>query len=278
MHLTMIEANRVPGMIKPAAAHLSSAEADLVARARRGDAAAVRLIIRQHNQRLYRIARSIVRDDGEAEDVLQEAYARAFTHLATFRAEARLGTWLARIVMNEALGRLRGRRPTVALDPVIATGALEAEIIPFPNANPELDPETAVAQRELRALLERAIDELPESFRTVLVARLIEGMSVEETAELLGIVPETVKTRLHRARRLLQEQLTGEMLAVSAYLFEFQGRRCDRIVSRVIGRVRALPSAAGRPAIDGVIQARSSDSEPPGWCGRLFALFGRRRN
>src|SRR5262249_34541936 len=182
-------------------------EADLVARARRGDAAAVRLIIRQHNQRLYRMARSIVRDDGEAEDVLQEAYARAFTNLAAFRGESRGGTWLARIVINEALGRLRGRRPTVALNAVMESGVREAEIIPFPNINPQLDPETAVAQRELRTLLERAIDELPDAFRTVLVARLIEGMSVEETAELLGIVPETVKTRLHRARRLLRDAM-----------------------------------------------------------------------
>jgi RNA polymerase sigma-70 factor (ECF subfamily) len=113
-------------MSKPAAAHPSSNEADLVARARQGDAAAVRRIIRQHNQRLYRIARSIVRDDGEAEDVLQDAYARAFTNLTTFRGEARLGTWLARIVMHEALGRLRGRRPTVELDAAIA-GAPAAE-------------------------------------------------------------------------------------------------------------------------------------------------------
>src|SRR5689334_25313553 len=112
-------------MRKPAAA-LSTDEADLVARARTGDAGAVRLIIRQHNQRLYRIARSIVRDDAEAEDVLQEAYARAFTNLATFRGESRLGTWLARIVMNEALGRLRGKRPTVELNTVIEGGMREA--------------------------------------------------------------------------------------------------------------------------------------------------------
>jgi RNA polymerase sigma-70 factor, ECF subfamily len=223
-------------MSKPASAPLSSDEADLVARARHGDAAAVRRIIRQHNQRLYRIARSIVRDDGEAEDVLQEAYARAFTSLATFRGEARLGTWLARIVINEALGRLRGRRPTVALDAAIA-GAPEAEIIPFPNAHPPIDPETAVAQRELRALLERAIDELPDSFRTVLVARLIEGMSVEETGELLGIVPETVKTRLHRARRLLRDAMEKHIGPAMGDAFPFAGRRCERVAERVIARL-----------------------------------------
>jgi RNA polymerase sigma-70 factor (ECF subfamily) len=224
-------------MIKPAAAPLSSSEADLVARARDGDAVAVRRIIGLHNQRLYRIARSIVRDDGEAEDVLQEAYTRAFTNLATFRGEARLSTWLARIVMNEALGRLRGRRPTVALASIIERGAREAEIIPFPNANPELDPETAVAQRELRALLERAIDELPEAFRTVLVARLIEGMSVEETAELIGILPETVKTRLHRARRLLRDAMAKHIGPVMGDAFPFAGRRCERVAENVIARL-----------------------------------------
>ncbi len=222
-------------MTKHAAA-LSSDEADLVARARRGDAAAVRRIVRQHNQRLYRIARSIVRDDGEAEDVLQEAYARAFTHLAAFRHEARLGTWLARIVMNEALGRLRGRRATLSLTAVIED-APAAEIIPFPNADPQIDPETAVAQRELRALLERAIDDLPEAFRTVLVARLIEGMSVEETAELIGIVPETVKTRLHRARRLLRDAMEKHMGPVIGDAFPFAGRRCERLTANVLARL-----------------------------------------
>ena len=122
-------------MVDRAAAQRGPDEAELVAQARGGQPAAVRLIIRRHNQRLYRIARSILRDDSEAEDALQEAYARAFTSLATFRGESRLGTWLARIVMNEALGRLRGRRPTVELDVVNDNPALEAQIIPFPNAD-----------------------------------------------------------------------------------------------------------------------------------------------
>ena len=161
-----------------------SEEPELVARARSKDASAVALIIRQHNQRLYRIARSILRDDFEAEDALQEAYIRAFTRLDSFRGEARLGTWLARIVMNEALGRLRRRKPSVDFDAFAKAQEKSAQIIRFPAANPELDPETTMAQREIRALLERAIDALPEAFRTVLVARLIEGMSIEETAEL----------------------------------------------------------------------------------------------
>ncbi len=224
-------------MTRQALAPFPADEPELIARARRGDAAAVRAIIRQHNQRLYRIARSILRDDGEAEDALQEAYARAFTSLATFRGEARLGTWLARIVMNEALGRLRRRRGTVALDAATEGAALDAQIIPFPNANPQLDPETAVAQRELRALLARAIDERPESFRTVLVARLIEGMSIEETAELFGILPETVKTRLHRARRLLRDAMEKHIGPAMGDAFPFAGRRCERLAEKVLARL-----------------------------------------
>jgi RNA polymerase sigma-70 factor (ECF subfamily) len=171
-------------------------------------------------------------------DMTNHVAARLPSDEAEVVARARAGDAAAvRIVMNEALGRLRGRRPPVALDPVIATGALEAEIIPFPNANPELDPETAVAQRELRALLECAIDELPESFRTVLVARLIEGMSVEETAELLGIVPETVKTRLHRARRLLRGAMEKHIGPAMGDAFPFAGRRCERVAENVIARL-----------------------------------------
>jgi RNA polymerase sigma-70 factor (ECF subfamily) len=211
-------------------------EADLVARARRKDASAVALIIRQQNQRLYRIARSILRDDAEAEDALQEAYIRAFTRLDLFRGDSRLGTWLARIVMNEALGRLRRRRPTVDFDGLAKTPEGSAQIIRFP-ANPELDPETAMAQREIRALLERAIDALPEAFRTVLVARLIEGMSVEETAELVGIRPETVKTRLHRARRLLKEEMEKHVGPVMGDAFPFAGRRCEQLTGAVLSRL-----------------------------------------
>ena len=207
------------------------------ARARGKDASAVALIIRQHNQRLYRIARSILRDDFEAEDALQEAYIRAFTSLNSFRGEARLGTWLARIVMNEALGRLRRRKPSVDFNAFAKGHEKSAEIIRFPAANPDLDPETAMAQREIRSLLERAIDALPEAFRTVLVARLIEGMSIEETAELFSIRPETVKTRLHRARRLLKDEMEKHVGPVLGDAFPFAGRRCERLTAIVLSRL-----------------------------------------
>jgi len=211
----------------------ATSETELIDRARRRDPGAVRTIIQQHNQRLYRIARSILRDDAEAEDALQEAYLRAFTHLQDFRGEAQLGTWLSRIVINEALGRRRRQRLVITAD--IPSPGPAAEIIPFPTSNP--DPETSMAQREIRALLERAIDDLPEAFRTVLVARVIEGMSVEETAEVLELRPETVKTRLHRARKLLREEMEKHVGPVLGDAFPFAGRRCERVADAVIMRL-----------------------------------------
>ena len=209
-------------------------EAQLIERARQNDGAAIRLIIKQQNRRLYRIARSIVRDDSEAEDALQEAYVRAFSNLESFRGEARLSTWLARIVINEALACLRGRRRATDIDLLAERPALSAEVIPFPF---DLDPETTMAKREIRALLERAIDELPEAFRGVVVARLVEGMSVEETAELFGILPQTVKTRLHRARALLKREMEKHIGPVLGDAFPFAGRRCDRLTENVLTRL-----------------------------------------
>ena len=212
-------------------------EAELVERARRRDQAAIRQVVKQQNRRLYRIARSIVRDDSEAEDVLQEAYVRAFSNLDAFRGEARIGTWLARIVINEALACLRRRRSSVDINLLDENAALSAQIIPFPYANAELDPETIVTQREIRALIERAIDKLPEAFRAVVVARLVEGMSVEETAELFGILPQTVKTRLYRGRALLKREMEKRIGPVLGDAFPFAGRRCDRLTENVLARL-----------------------------------------
>jgi RNA polymerase sigma factor (sigma-70 family) len=138
----------------------------------------------RHNGRLYRVARGVVRNDSEAEDVVQESYMRAFSKLATFRGDASLATWLTRIVLNEALGRLRRRRPTAeldAVDKIVPTGG--GEIVWFPGAASDMDPERAASRREIAGLLERAIDELPEIFRVVFVMRAVEEMSGEETAD-----------------------------------------------------------------------------------------------
>jgi RNA polymerase sigma-70 factor (ECF subfamily) len=165
----------------------------LVARARERDEAAVRSLTTRYNRRLFRVARSILRDDAEAEDVVQETYVRAFTGLDLFRGDAAFGTWITRIAMNEALGRLRRRRPTVDWE-TYGENRSQAQIIDFPVSAASKDPEKTMAQGEIRVVLEKAIDELPDSFRAVFVARIVENMSVEETADLYGLKPETVKT------------------------------------------------------------------------------------
>lgn len=216
---------------------LSTDDDRLLDRARQKDREAIRLIIKQHNRRLYRIARSIVRNDFDAEDVLQEAYVRAFASLDGFRGEARIGTWLARIVIHEALGFIRRRRPAIDIDLVAASPSLHAEIIPFPGANRVPDPETTMAQTEIRVLLERAIDRLPPPFREVLIARLVEGMSVADTAELFGIPSQTVKTRLFRARALLRAEMERHIGPALDNVFPFDGERCERLTVSVLTRL-----------------------------------------
>ncbi|MDG4855310.1 MULTISPECIES: RNA polymerase sigma factor [unclassified Mesorhizobium] len=221
------------------AAAVSAAEAGEMALVRRTlarDPGAFRLIIKTHNQRLYRIARGVVRNDAEAEDIVQEAYMRAFASLDSFRGDASLSTWLSRIVINEALGRLRKKKRIVAMpeNP-------DAQIIRFPlnssDLNPGDDPERTMAQRQILGLVERATDSLPDVYRTVFVARVIEGLSIEETADLLGIRPETVKTRLHRARALVRKALDDEIGPVLLDAFPFAGRRCERLTQAVMKRL-----------------------------------------
>jgi RNA polymerase sigma-70 factor (ECF subfamily) len=210
-------------------------DVELVETARKGDEIAFRTIMQRHNQRLYRVARAVLKNDSEAEDVVQEAYLRAFAALRDFRGDASLATWLTRITLNEALGRKRRQRPTVELETVQESNA---EIIRFPGMNADHDPERAAARQEIRKLLETAMDALPESFRLVFVMRDVEEMSIEETASFLGIRPETVKTRLHRARRLLRECLEGQLASTLKDSFPFAGRRCARITDTVLARMR----------------------------------------
>jgi RNA polymerase sigma-70 factor (ECF subfamily) len=215
---------------------VESRDTELVRRARARDETAVRAIMQANNRRLYRLARGILRNDSEAEDVVQEAYVRAFTHLESFRGDSSLSTWLSRIAMNEALGRLRRRRPAVELDS-LPQGALEAEIIQFPLSAAADDPEKSMAQREIQAVVERAIDELPEAFRLVFITRVIEGMNVEETAEILSLKPETVKSRLHRARNMLRDIVERKIGPVVMEAFPFAGKRCERLTDAVLKRL-----------------------------------------
>lgn len=205
----------------------------LVRMARARDEAAVRAITRRYNRRLFRIARSILRNDAEAEDVVQETYVRAFTGLDMFRGDAAFGTWITRIAMNEALGRLRRRRLTIDWE-TYGNNRNEAEIINFPASAAGADPEKAMAQGEIRAILEQAIDQLPDAFRSVFVARMVEGMSVDETADLFGLQPETVKTRLHRARVLLRAELDRKLGPALIGSFPFGGRRCERMTEMMV--------------------------------------------
>jgi RNA polymerase sigma-70 factor, ECF subfamily len=224
-------------------------DAELCTQARQGSERAYATIIRRHNGRLFRIARSILRNDAEAEDAVQDAYVRAFLNIGDLRDPGSLSGWLGRITANEALGRLRGRRRTVTLDEIANMDPLGDEIGPAAaaGAEPPRDPEAAVARKEVGTILESAIDRLPTHFRMVLVACAIEQMSVEEAASCFSLPVNTVKTRLHRARRLLRQSLGAEFAAALPELFSFGGARCDRITARVLARLASV-SIFSRPS------------------------------
>jgi RNA polymerase sigma-70 factor (ECF subfamily) len=214
-------------------------EADLVRLAQVGDRDAFHVIIQRANQRLFRVARSVVRNDSEAEDVLQETYASAFAAIGAFRGEAGIMTWLTRITLNEARGRLRRRRPMVGLDQVEAAQNNGAQVIPFPTSFGTESPEVDAARTQIRRLIERAVDGLPEVFRVVFIMRDIEECTIEETAANLNLKPETVKSRLHRARRLLRQALDEKLASTMTGAFPFLGARCRRITDAVLERLAA---------------------------------------
>jgi RNA polymerase sigma-70 factor, ECF subfamily len=220
----------------PPIAPVGSTDAELVRRARERDEAAIRSIMQSNNRRLYRLARGILRNDSEAEDVVQETYVRAFTHLQDFRGDSSFATWLGRIAINEALGRLRRQRANVEWTS-LPPGMPEAQIIQFPRPAASEDPEKSMAQRQIQHVVEHAIDDLPEAFRIVFITRVIEGMNVEETAEILGLKPETVKTRLHRARAMLRDNVEKKIGPVVMEAFPFAGKRCERLTDAVLKRL-----------------------------------------
>jgi RNA polymerase sigma-70 factor, ECF subfamily len=228
----------MPVTMKPNSLRIEATETELLAAARQGDEAAVRALVQRNNRRLFRVARAVLRNDAEAEDVVQETYVRAFTRLAEFEERAAFSTWLTRIALNEALGRRRRRRPTLDVDGPQAAAMQTAELIPFPGGALPASPEAEAVRGEMKALLEELVDELPEAFRTVFVLREVEEMSTEETADFLAIRPETVKTRLHRARRLLRTALQERLSPAFSEIFPFDGRRCARLADRVVARLR----------------------------------------
>ena len=220
-------------------------DAELVGRIARHDQAAFEVLMRRHNGKLFRVARAILKDDAEAEDALQDAYLDAYRHIDAFRCGARLTTWLTRIVINQALMRLRKHRRDRIVVPFAdgrasVTDQAEADVADERTESPP----GAMLRAEIRRALERRIDELPIAFRTVFVMREVEDMTVEETAECLSIPAATVRTRLFRARALLREALARDMDMATVDVFSFAGERCDRIVAGVLARSRALAFAA----------------------------------
>lgn len=214
------------------------ADAELVGHVIAGDHNAFRTLMQRHNQVLYRTARSILKNDADAEDAVQEAWLHAYRALHEFRSESRLSTWLVRIVVNEALGRLRAaghRADVIPLDTTVDSALFAGE----PNMQlAESDrPESLAERSELRRALEARIDDLPEAFRSVFVLRAVEEMTVEEVAVCLGIPEATVRTRHFRARSMLRESLAREIDLAMADAFSFAGERCDRIVAGVFARL-----------------------------------------
>jgi RNA polymerase sigma-70 factor, ECF subfamily len=208
----------------------------LAALAAAGDARAFEAIMRRHNRLMFRTARSILRSDAETEDAVQDAYLNAWRALGSFREDAKLSTWLVRIVLNEALKRVRRRASNVVM---FDSGAPldEAQPEAAMEADHDQQPDLAASRSEMRRLMEARIDELPELFRTVFMLRAVEEMTVEEVSAALGIPEATVRTRFFRARAQLRESLSRDMDFALEDAFSFDGARCDRIVARVLASI-----------------------------------------
>lgn len=209
-------------------------DTEIVARVVAGEPALFELIVRRYNQRLFRTARAIVKNDAQAEDVMQQAYIAAFQHLRTFAGTAQFSTWLVRIAINEALMRLRKDRKLALVDD---DGAWETMMKRNVPANAAPSPEQNASNSELAALLESAVDALPELYRVVFTLREIEELTTAETAAALEVSDDTVKQRLHRAKAMVQDYLAKRAMAESTGVFKFEAPRCNRLTAAVMKRV-----------------------------------------
>jgi RNA polymerase sigma-70 factor (ECF subfamily) len=227
----------LPDYANTLADRIALTDQEIVARVCGGETALFEVLMRRHNQRVYRVARAIVKDEVEAEDVMQQAYINAYTHLRQFESRAQFSTWLTRIVVREALSRRRrayrgegegGMRLTTATPDVDALSA------------PQADPERQAYARELARVLESAVDRLPEAYRTVFMLRDIEGLSTSETAAGLELGEEAVKTRLHRARAMVRRTIAAHIGAATAEAFSFHAPRCNRVVAAVMSAVAGV--------------------------------------
>jgi RNA polymerase sigma-70 factor (ECF subfamily) len=215
-------------------------DADIVRRVKDGETDLFEILMRRHNQRIYRIARAVVKDEAEAEDIMQQAYVNAFLHLGQFEARSQFATWLTRIALHEAFARRRRARPMIPVD----ADDQETRMPTLTSQGP--DPERQAYGGELRRLLENSVDGLPEAYRVVFVLRDIEGLSTAEAAEGLEIGEEAVKTRLHRARAMLRRDLYQRAGGATAAAFHFHLSRCDRVVSAVMASIRETQNVTAR--------------------------------
>ena len=214
-------------------AGLAGDDGSIARRIAHGDRVAFELLMRRHNRRLYRLARATLRDGAEAEDALQEAYLQAFRAMGQFRGDASLSTWLSRLVLNECLGRIRRHDRRENVIPMVAANDRVTDACVDNSESPD----AAMARAQVRNLLERRVDELPDSFRTVFVMRSVEDLSVAETSALLGIPEETVRSRHFRAKSMLRAALESQLGQAESDLFDFGAEHCDRVVTGVLARL-----------------------------------------
>lgn len=218
-------------------------DAEIVKRVLAGDRALFEILMRRHNQRVYRVARAVIKDERDVEDVMQQAYVNAYTHLQQFEERSQFSTWLTRIVLNEAFARRRKLQvELMASTPLGAdehSGAFMDSV-----TSPQPDPERQAYARELHHLLEDAVDALPDNYRAVFMLRDIEGLSTSETGDGLGLGEEAVKTRLHRARAMIRRSVSERLGGVAPGAFQFEAPRCDRVVAAVLARLEAIDSGA----------------------------------
>jgi RNA polymerase sigma-70 factor, ECF subfamily len=214
-------------------------DVEVVRRVRAGESELFEILMRRHNQRVYRAARAILKDEAEVEDVMQQAYINAFTHLHQFEERSQFSTWLTRITLNEAFGRRRKTQRTESLTTTAFRVGDEGGAFMREPTSPDANPEQQAYAGELRGVLEETIDRLPETYRTVFMLRDVEGLSTSETAEGLALGEATVKTRLHRARAIIRRLLTARVGELAVDAFPFHATRCDRVVASVLSAIAA---------------------------------------
>ena len=212
-------------------------DTEIVRRVRVGESALFEILMRRHNQRVYRMVRAVVKDEADVEDVMQQAYINAFTHLHQFEERSQFATWLIRIALHEAFGRRRKMQQSESR--TLIQSDADGDRVEFMETltSPQADPERQAYAQELHRVLEEAVDTLPEIYRTVFMLRDIEGLSTSETGDGLGLGEEAVKTRLHRARAMIRQAVTARIGEVAPGAFQFHAPRCDRVVSAVLAEI-----------------------------------------